>query len=166
MTAGEPGFAMGFVTAWSLVLAFTCLLSGLVLESFKATVREHIDPATAAAVAAVASPDGGAPLSEATTATGNSSPLLTTSAAGAQGWTRSMTGAYAASYGLAYACTTLYSLFFLVLLCFQKAVARTALGPSAAERQREAMAVVAAGGGGGSAGGGLAGLYSAQASAI
>ncbi len=71
-----------------------------------------------------------------------------------------MTGAYAASYGLAYACTALYSLFFCVLLLFQKALARQLSAPA---RQQQEAAAVGAGGGGGN---GLAGLYNAQASAI
>jgi len=153
MTSAAPGFAVGFVTAWSLVLAFTTLLVGLVLESFKSTVREHVDPAKAAGGGS----DSG-PIVDAATPTTITPPLAVP--AGAQGWTRSMTGAYAASYSLAYACTALYALFFLVLLFFQKALAKSWAAPSLATRQQqEAMAVAGAGGG-------LAGLYSAQASAI
>jgi hypothetical protein len=142
---GASSFGYGFVTAWALVLAFTTLLCGLVLEAFKSTVRDHVDPATANA-----SGGGG----DGTAAAVDT----TTTIVGAQGWTKAMTGAYAASYGFAYACTALYSLFFLVLLGFQKAIAKQLTG---AQRAAIEIGAVAAGGGGGPGGG----LHS-QASAL
>jgi hypothetical protein len=158
---GASSFGYGFVTAWALVLAFTTLLCGLVLEAFRSTVRDHVDPATALgppSPAAPAEPADGAGAAAAAAA------AAAAGLGGARGWTRAMTGAYAASYGFAYACTALYSLFFLALLGFQKAVARQLSAP---ERAAIEVGVVAAGGGGGGGGGAAAAaaLYS-QANAI
>lgn len=154
---GASSFGYGFVTAWSLVLAFTMLLCGLVLESFKSTVRDRVDPETATVLVGV----GGGGDGDAATAAATGAATATTAAGGATGWTRAMTGAYAASYGFAYVCTALYALFFLVLLGFQKAISRQLSG---AQRAAIEIGAVAAATGGG-VGGGSSALYS-QARAI
>jgi len=162
----------GFVTAWALVLAFTTLLCGLVLEAFKSTVRDHVDPATATLAAADAAtdalvPDAGGGAAAAAAALAHHTNV------GAKGWTRAMTGAYAASYGFAYACTVLYALFFLALLVFQKAIAKQlgggggaggagGGGPASEQQQRLELEIGAAA----AAGMGLQGGMYSQANAI
>jgi hypothetical protein len=161
MTTGPPGFMYGFVTAWALVLAFTTLLCGLVLEAFKSTVRDHVDPATATAAGAGAADAGGGSAAAAAAVGTDAALAHLTGSVGAKGWTRAMTGAYAASYGFAYACTALYALFFLALLVFQKAIAKQQLALSA-EQQRLELEIGAAG----AAGVGLQGGMYSQANAI
>lgn len=159
MTTGPAGFMYGFVTAWALVLAFTTLLCGLVLEAFKSTVRDHVDQATATAPAATPLPDasGGA----ASLVGADAAPAHLTNV-GAKGWTRAMTGAYAASYGFAYACTVLYALFFLALVVFQKAIAKQLGGRASEQQQRLEFEIGAAV----AAGTGLQGGMHSQANAI
>ena len=123
----------------------------------------HVDPATASAIAGenksplllqmMSGGGGGSGSSDALNGTvavadvtggAMANPATAGGGAGAQGWTKAMTGAYAASYGFAYACTVLYALFFLVLMVFQKAVARQLAAPQRAAVEIGAVAAAGA----------------------
>lgn len=121
------GFGYGFMLAWALVLAFLCLMVGVVLQGFQDVVATRLAAAAAAAEA------------------------------GAEAWSPLATGAFNAAFGLAYVCAALYALFFLALLVFSREVSEglgIAEQLRAHKRAAEADAVAAGGGMGGDALGG------------